>query len=183
MYVRAHACSKQYRAYNHLRAIAHYPFSGQPPPSCPALFHEELPPSLLCHTNPYLHVLPPTTHIAHLDLPAAQASLFVSVASPLLQRTPPPPPPIPFTHHVHPSLSLSLVLFLFRLPQTPDPIHPAGTAPYIRHGAVSTGTPARSLKENAIIRRTSTNELIVGASCYRQYWQVLYSTSPGATRL
>lgn len=98
-------------------------------------------------------------------------------------------------HHYHPflspikcsSLSLSLfehashVLFLFRLLQTPDPIHPAGTT--VRYGAVSTRTPARSLKENAIIRRTSTNELIVGASCYRQYWEVLYSTSPGATRL
>lgn len=41
----------------------------------------------------------------------------------------------------------------------PDPIQPSG---YGR--GTSTGTPARSLKENAIIRRTWTNELIVGAS-------------------
>lgn len=79
--------------------------------------------------------------------------------------------------------SLRLFPFLFPLPSSSNArSNPPGgySVPY---GTVSTGTPARSLKENAIIRRTSTNELIVGASLYRQYWEVLYSTSPGATRL
>lgn len=154
-----------------------------------------LPPSLPCHTNPYryLYALPPTTHIARL-----------------FPRPPPRPPPPPVTHssqlcehgvtastirnaHHHPllspityavlpsltylslSLSVSTSVFLKRPIQSTRRVRP--------YGAVSTGTPARSLKENAIIRRTSTNELIVGASRYRQYREVLYSTSPGATRL
>lgn len=73
------------------------------------------------------------------------------------------------------SLSVSTSVFLKRPIQSTQRVRP-----YL---AVSTGTPVRSLKENAIIRRTSTNELIVGASRYRQYRGVLYSTSPGATRL
>lgn len=184
-------------------ALARYPFSGQhPPPRSPACSSTRLPPSLPCHANPYRHlyVLPPTTHIAHLaTLPSAPSSPShpVSTASPLLPSTtrttatqptthPPPVHPAapPYTYAIllSPSVLFSFPFcFHFRLPQTPDPIHPAGTVvPYL---AVSTGTPARSLKENAIIRRTSTNELIVGASRYRQYRGVLYSTSPGATRL
>lgn len=168
-------------------ALTHYPFSGQPPPLRPAL------PSLPCHTNPYryLYALPPTTHIARLFLrpdhplpPIALHLNFVSTASLLL-----PSATHTTTHSFHPSrtpsfspftylslsLSVSTSVFLKRPIQSTRRVRPYGT--------VSTGTPARSLKENAIIRRTSTNELIVGASRYRQYREVLYSTSPGATRL
>lgn len=78
---------------------------------------------------------------------------------------------------------LSLFPFLFPLPSSSNArSNPARRVrPY--PWRASTGTPARSLKENAIIRRTSTNELIVGASRYRQCREVLYSTSPVATRL
>lgn len=194
MYVRVHACSKQCRACNHPRALAHYPFSGQPPPSRPALPRG-------CH-HPYR---------ATPTLTATYTLYHRPPTSPVFSPDhPPPPSPSPVTHssqlcehgvtastirnaHHHPllspityavlpsltylslSLSVSTSVFLKRPIQSTRRVRP--------YGAVSTGTPARSLKENAIIRRTSTNELIVGASRYRQYREVLYSTSPGATRL
>lgn len=183
-------------------ALAHYPFSGQPPSRRAPALPRALPPSLPCHTNPYryLYALPPTTHIARLFLPRPTPSSpsplplsphialhlnSVSTASLLL-----PSATHTTTHSFHPrhvrrpslpftylslSLSVSTSVFLKRPIQSTRRVRP--------YGAVSTGTPARSLKENAIIRRTSTNELIVGASRYRQYREVLYSTSPGATRL
>lgn len=200
MYVRVHACSKQCRACNHPLAFAHHPFSGQPPPSRPALPRG-------CH-HPYhatptltatytLYHRPPTSPVSSPDHPAAPpappvthsspSQLSVSTASLLLPSA--THTTTTTTHSFHPSrtpsfspftylslsLSVSTSVFLKRPIQSTRRVRP--------YGAVSTGTPARSLKENAIIRRTSTNELIVGASRYRQYREVLYSTSPGATRL
>lgn len=161
------------------------------------LFHETATILTVPHTNPYryLYALPPTTHIARLSLssPSARHPIalnFVSTASLLLPSA--THTTATTTHSFHPSrtlsfslfhpltylslsLSVSTSVFLKRPIQSTRRVRP--------YGAVSTGTPARSLKENAIIRRTSTNELIVGASRYRQYREVLYSTSPGATRL
>lgn len=192
MYVRVHACSKQCRACNHPRARP-LPFLRPTTPVAPCS-SARLPPSSPYHTNPYryLYALPPTTHIAtrlfhppgHLPSPIALHLNSVSTASLLL-----PSATHTTTHSFHPSstpsfspltylslsLSVSTSVFLKRPIQSTRRVRP--------YGAVSTGTPARSLKENAIIRRTSTNELIVGASRYRQYREVLYSTSPGATRL
>jgi len=176
-------------------ALARYPFSGQPSPSRPALPrrchhphrlipHQPLPlPIRSTIDHPHRPSLPPTTH--PLPLPPSLIALnSVSTASLLL-----PSATHTTTHSFHPSrtpsfspfpylslsLSVSTSVFLKRPIQSTRRVRP--------YGAVSTGTPARSLKENAIIRRTSTNELIVGASRYRQYREVLYSTSPGATRL
>lgn len=148
--------------------------------------------------------------VPHQPLPLPIRSTTDHPHRPSFPPTTPPRPPPPVTHssqlcehgvtastirnaHHHPllspityavlpsltylslSLSVSTSVFLKRPIQSTRRVRP--------YGAVSTGTPARSLKENAIIRRTSTNELIVGASRYRQYREVLYSTSPGATRL
>lgn len=159
-----------------------------------------------------LPFLRPTTPVASCALPRGTATILTMPYQPLPTRSttdhphrPSRPPSRPSlslrergvtastthtttTYSFHPScapvsLSLTSLSFSFCFVFLKRPIQSTRRVPYIRHGAVSTGTPARSLKENAIIRRTSTNELIVGASCYRQYWQVLYSTSPGATRL
>lgn len=143
--------------------------------------HQPLPLPIRSTTDhPHRPSLPPTTHP-----PSSPIALnSVSTASLLL-----PSATHTTTHSFHPSrtpsfspfaylslsLSVSTSVFLKRPIQSTRRVRP--------YGAVSTGTPARSLKENAIIRRTSTNELIVGASRYRQYREVLYSTSPGATRL
>lgn len=112
------------------RSPATLPPANQPPPSRPAalvLFHEELPPSLPCHTNPYryLYVLPPTTHIA-----------LVSLTVPAIPRS--SPPSLLRAHHTTHSFSPVFLsrrtcpfpsfpfCFHFRLPQTPVPIQPGG---------------------------------------------------------
>lgn len=135
-------------------ALAHYPFSGQPPPSRPAL-PRALPPSLPFHTNPYryLYALPPTSPVSsspgHLPSPIALHLNSVSTASLLL-----PSATHTTTHSFHPSRTPSFssltfpyvpfsfpFCFHFRLPQTPDPIHPAGKTvrcrKYGNTGAVS----------------------------------------------
>lgn len=142
-------------------ALAHYPFSGQPPSRRAPALPRALPPSLPCHTNPYryLYALPPTTHIARPLPPPANPFLppsashialhlnSVSTASLLLPSA---------THTTHPLLSPPSrtpsfsplyvpfsfpFCFHFRLPQTPDPIHPAGKTvrcrKYGNTGAVS----------------------------------------------
>lgn len=176
--------------------LAHYPFSGQPPSLPPpppvALYSStKLPPSLPCATptltatytlyhRPPTSSFPPSSPITHSS-PSQLCEHGVTASTIRNAHHHPLLSPITCTILLSPYVPFSFPFcFHFRLPQTPDPIHPRRVRPY---GAVSTGTPARSLKENAIIRRTSTNELIVGASRYRQYREVLYSTSPGATRL
>lgn len=176
MYVRVHACSKQCRACNHPRP----PLSpaNHPPPAAARLVL--FLPSLLCHTNPYRYLYvfySPTTHIAHLTFAVTRSSPSHPREHGI--RNAHHHHSSPFTHAILLSLRERLFLFLFPLPSSSN----ARSNPPGGYGTVSTGTPTRSLKENAIIRRTSTNELIVGASRYRQYWEVLYSTSPGATRL
>lgn len=195
MYVRVHACSKQCRACNHPRARP-LPFLR---PTTPVALcsSTRLPPSLPYHTPTLtatytLYNRPPTSPVS-LSPPSTRHPIalnFVSTASLLLPSA--THTTATTTHSFHPSctssfslfhpltclslsLSVSTSVFLKRPIQSTQRVRP--------YGAVSTGTPARSLKENAIIRRTSTNELIVGASRYRQYREVLYSTSPGATRL
>lgn len=196
MYVRVHACSKQCRACNHPRARPR-PFlrpttlrralPPAPPRSCHHPYHAM---PTLTATYTFCH-RPPTSPIsASFLLPSAPGFLSHPREHGVTAST------IHNAHHRHPptpptlrtrtpssscracfslSLSVSTSVFLKRPIQSTQRVRP-----YL---AVSTGTPARSLKENAIIRRTSTNELIVGASRYRQYRGVLYSTSPGATRL
>lgn len=118
---------------------------------------------------------PPPIHIA-----------FVSLVIVILV----PSGRIPFlVASLSPNLPLSSLVPL--LASRPISIPPF---PSPRPSAYGRLTPARDfagerreyragLKENAIIRRTSTNELIVGASRYTVTPRVLYSTSPRATRL
>lgn len=153
-----------------------------PAPSLPAScssFHPYRAMPTLTATYTYSIRRPPTSPVSPSPSPVAlhltpvASSLLPSATHTttvhLLSRTP---------SYSRPS-SERLFLLLFPLPSSSN----ARSNPPGGYGTVSTGTPTRSLKENAIIRRTSTNELIVGASRYRQYWEVLYSTSPGATRL
>lgn len=195
MYVRVHACSKQCRACNHPRARP-LPFLRPTTPVAPCS-STTLPPSSSPHTTPTLTATytlyhrPPTSPVSSSDHPSppppsvthsSQLCEHGVTAStirnahhhPLLSPILRTPSFSPFPY-LSLSLSVSTSVFLKRPIQSTRRVRP--------YGAVSTGTPARSLKENAIIRRTSTNELIVGASRYRQYREVLYSTSPGATRL
>lgn len=186
MYVRVHACSKQCRACNHPRARP-LPFLRPTIPVAPCsstrLPHQPLPLPIRSTTDhPHRPSFPSPSPIIHSS--PSQLCEHGVTASTIRNAH---HHPSPFTHHVYRilsfspltylslSLSVSTSVFLKRPIQSTRRVRP--------YGAVSTGTPARSLKENAIIRRTSTNELIVGASRYRQYREVLYSTSPGATRL
>lgn len=188
-------CTRLFETMPGVQPPSPTPFSGQPSPPLPALcssfrscYHPyHMPYQPLLATYRYSIRRPPTSPISPSPFPSSVALHLTSAntASPLLSSAT-HTITLPISFHARRSIyspfaSVSFPFcFHFRLPQMPDPIRPAGTVPY---GTVSTGTPARSLKENTIIRRTSTNELIVGASRYRQYWQVLYSTSPGATRL
>lgn len=188
MYVRVHACSKQCRACNHPRA--------RPLPFLRPTNHPRRAQPLLCSSTKRAATI--------LTMPYQPLPLPICSATDHPHR-----PRLPYRHPRHPpqltavsttrtttttthSFSpvflsrrtcLSLFPFLFPLPSSSNArSNPARRVrPY--PWRASTGTPARSLKENAIIRRTSTNELIVGASRYRQCREVLYSTSPGATRL
>lgn len=157
MYVRVHACSKQCRACNHPRARP-LPFLRPTTPVAPCS-STRLPPSLPCHTNPYryLYALPPTTHIARLFLRSPPSSPFppspialhlnsVSTASLLLPSATHTTTHLlsPITYVVFLSLYIPFSFpfcFHFRLPQTPDPIHPAGKTvrrrKYGNTGAVS----------------------------------------------
>jgi len=175
-------CTRLFETMPGVQPPSPTPFSGQPPPPrrCPprALPSIRAMPTLTA-TYTYSIRRPPTSPVSPSPSPVAlhltpvASSLLPSATHTttvhLLSRTP---------SYSRPS-SERLFLLLFPLPSSSN----ARSNPPGGYGTVSTGTPTRSLKENAIIRRTSTNELIVGASRYRQYWEVLYSTSPGATRL
>lgn len=139
-------------------ALAHYPFSGQPPPSRPALPRG-------CH-HPYRAT--PTLTATYTLYHRPPTSPVSSSGHPL----PPPSPRHPIALHLNSVSTASLLLpsathttthllspityvvllslyvpfsfpfcFHFRLPQTPDPIHPAGKTvrrrKYGNTGAVS----------------------------------------------
>lgn len=129
--------------------LAHYPFSGQPPPSHPSASScTRLPPSLPCQPlpppirsatdHPHRPFRSPLSSPAGLKFPSLLREQSVTAST------------IHNVHHHLPvhirtpsfsSLPFSFPFCFYFRPQTPDPIHPAGMAvpcrKYENTGAVS----------------------------------------------
>lgn len=189
MYVRVHACSKQYRACNHPLALlpATLSTSATPPPLC--LLPSTIPPPSAPRVL-FLALSSPTCSLAS----ALTTSSTPSTTSPFLPTFSGPcltPAPLPRAFFSCPSSSSSsfLPIVPFRPPFASLPLplpllfalfsvasyfqprapcfHPGHDARPVAPSHPRIRECRAGLKENAIIRRTSTNELIVGASRYR----------------